>query len=362
MTKGGSLSTSGHPLRGTDQALAKIYDVALLDLDGVVYRGEGPVTHAASALAEARKVGMRLAFVTNNALRPPDEVARRVTAAGVPADPGEVATSAQAAARLLTEQLPAGSKVLVSGGAGLRRAVSERGFVPVSRADEHPAAVVSGFDPELTYARLTEAVQAIFAGASWVASNTDVTIPTERGLLPGAGALVAFIAAATKMQPQVAGKPERALHEEAMSRSGAQRPLVVGDRLDTDIEGANGVGAPSLLVLTGVTSLAELVKATVEQRPTYLGSDLRALLRQAPSVHRDGHVARCGGWRCSWREGELEWTGASAEGDDGLDAFRAGVVLVWALVDAGKGPVGVRGQPPAGCEAFALDVTTNPVG
>ena len=339
-------------MQGTDQPLAETFDVALLDLDGVVYRGSEAVPHAASALAAARERGMRLAFVTNNALRPPDEVARRITAAGVPAEPGEVATSAQAAARLLAEQLPAGSNVLVAGGAGLRQAVTERGLVAVSGADEHPAAVVSGYDPELTYARLAEAVRAIFGGAIWVASNTDVTVPTERGLLPGAGAIVAFIAAATQATPQVAGKPERALHQESTSRSGAKRPVVVGDRLDTDIEGANGVGAPSLLVLTGVATLAELLGAAPKLRPTYLGSDLRSLLRAAPAVSVTEGSAECGGWTCSAHDGVLSWSGGSSEDDDGLDAFRAGVSLRWSLIDAGQKPAGVSGEIPAGCEAF----------
>ena len=341
------------PLQSTQLALDQLFDVALLDLDGVVYRGQDPVSHAADALARARRAGMRLSFVTNNALRPPDEVARRIAAAGVEADPADVATSAQAAARLLAQQLPAGAKVLVAGGEGLRLAVRERGLVPVSRADESPSAVVSGYDPELTYARLAEAVLAIFAGALWIASNTDATVPTERGLLPGAGALVAFIAAATKKTPQVAGKPERALHEEATSRSGAKRPLVVGDRLDTDIEGANGVGAPSLLVLTGVATLDELVTAAPLARPTFLAEDLRGLLRPASGVTFDGSSARCGGWTCEQEDGVLAWSGSAAEGDDGLDAFRAGVGLAWSLADQGQEILGTRGAVPARCEAFA---------
>jgi glycerol-1-phosphatase len=339
-------------VQGTDRPLAEIFDVALLDLDGVVYRGQQPVAHAADALTEARRRGMRLSFVTNNALRPPDEVARRITAAGVAAEPGEVATSAQAAARLLAEQLPAGSRVLVAGGAGLRQAISERGLVVVRSADDEPAAVATGYDPEITYARLAEAVLAIFHGAIWVASNTDVTVPTERGLLPGAGALVAFIAAATKVHPQVAGKPERALHEEATSRSGAKRPIVVGDRLDTDIEGANGVGAPSLLVLTGVATLAELIGAKTDQRPTYLGADLRSLLRPAPMVTREGLSVRCGGWSCSSADSRLQWAGGGGPDDDGLDAFRAGVSLWWTLADSGQVPQGVTGPLPPGCSAF----------
>jgi HAD superfamily hydrolase (TIGR01450 family) len=344
---------AGVPLQGTERALAGLFDVALLDLDGVVYRGRQPVAHAAEALAQVRRDGMRLSFVTNNALRPPDEVAERIRAAGVEADPADIATSAQAAATLLADRVPAGSKVLVAGGEGLRLAVRERGLVAVQSADDAPAAVVTGYDPELNYARLAEAVLAIFAGAPWVASNADVTVPTERGLLPGAGATVAFIEAATNVSPQVAGKPERALHEEATRRSGARSPLVVGDRLDTDIEGANGVGAPSLLVLTGVSTLAELIKAAPDLRPTYLAADLRGLLRPAAGVTLDGAAARCGGWTCSAHGTILSWAGASSETDDGLDAFRAGVRLAWSLAGASHWFSGVSGEIPTGCEDFA---------
>ncbi len=340
------------PLQATDRPLANLFDVALLDLDGVVYRGREPVVHTAQALAAAREAGMRLTFVTNNALRPPDEVARRINAAGVHADQQDIATSAQAAATVLAQQLPAGAKVLVAGGEGLRLAVQDRGLKPVSLASEEPMAVVSGYDPELTYARLAEAVLAIFAGAVWIASNTDVTLPSDRGLLPGAGAIVAFISAATNVTPRVAGKPEPALHEEATRRSGAERPLVVGDRLDTDIEGANRVGAPSLLVLTGISTLAELVQAGPVHRPTFLSADLRGLLRPAAGATLEGPRSRCGGWTCEEQEGVLSWHGGSAEGEDGLDAFRAGVRLAWDLADSGRRLRGARGTVPAGCESL----------
>nr|MDT0667611.1 HAD family hydrolase [Micromonospora sp. DSM 115978] len=133
--------------------------------------------------------GMRSIYVTNNALRPPEAVAERLTRLGVPARPDEVVTSAQAAARVLVDRLGPGAQVLVAGGVGLRQAVEAVGLVAVDAAEPTtPAAVVVGYDPEITYARLAEATVAIRAGAWFVASNADVTVPTERGLLPGNGA------------------------------------------------------------------------------------------------------------------------------------------------------------------------------
>jgi hypothetical protein len=171
----------------------------------------------------------------------------------------------------------------------------------------------------------------------WVASNTDATIPTERGQQPGAGALIAFLERATRRQPDVvAGKPERALHQESVERVHAKAPLIVGDRLDTDIEGASKAGTPSLLVLTGVTSPEDLLQADAEHRPTYLGEDLRALLRPAPEVRRDGSAACCGAWRCLVRDEQLHWerVGEATDGD-GLDALRAACVVAWEHIDAG---------------------------
>jgi glycerol 3-phosphatase-2 len=268
---------------GGAQPLCRTYDVALLDLDGVVYRGAAPVPGAAEAVAAARAGGMRMAFVTNNASRTPAAVVAALAAAGVPATEDEVVTAAQAAAILLTTLVPRDANVLVTGGEGLRVAVAEAGLTVVASAAEAPAAVVQGYAPDLTYADLAEAALAVRAGAVWVASNLDATIPTDRGLLPGNGALVALVATATGRRPDAsAGKPERALHDEAVRRSGARRPLVVGDRLDTDVEGANRAGCDSLLVLTGVSDEASLRAAPPERRPTYLGADLSALLDPDP--------------------------------------------------------------------------------
>jgi HAD superfamily hydrolase (TIGR01450 family) len=282
--------------RASNRSLCEIYDVALLDLDGVVYLGPRPVPGAAEALAEARRLGMRLAFVTNNASRSPSTIAEQLTGLGVPATPDEVVTSAHAAARLIAERLPAGSPVLVVGGIGLRLALRERGLRPVSTAADHPAAVVQGYGPGIGYGLLAEGALAVRAGAWFVASNIDVTLPTPRGLQPGNGSLVQVIATSTGQQPVVAGKPEPPLHAEAVARSGARRPLVVGDRLDTDIEGAVRAGADSLLVLTGVTGPADAVLAPPQQRPTYLADDLSGLTGPHPEVQAVGKTFRCGGW------------------------------------------------------------------
>lgn len=220
-------------------------------------------------------------FVTNNACRTPATVVDHLARLGVPATVGEVATAAQATATLLATLVPAGARVLVTGGEGLRLAIAEAGFEIVPNAAAAPAAVVQGYVPTVDYAAFAEASLAIRAGAVWVASNLDATIPSARGELPGNGALVALVATATGRRPDaVAGKPERALHEESVRRSGARRPLIVGDRLDTDVEGAARVGCDSLLVLSGVTSAAALAASAI--RPTYVGADLRALL--APGV------------------------------------------------------------------------------
>jgi glycerol-1-phosphatase len=286
--------------RSSDRALSEMYDVALLDLDGVVYLGAAAVPGAADALARARGGGMRLAFVTNNASRSPSRIAAQLVSLGVPATPDEVVTSAHAAARLIAARLPAGSPVLVVGSIGLRMAVRERGLRPVSTAAERPAAVVQGYGPDVGYGLLAEGALAVQAGAWFVASNADVTLPTARGLQPGNGSLVQVIATATGTQPVVAGKPEPPLQAEAVARSGARRPLVVGDRLDTDIEGAVRAGADSMLVLTGVSSPADAVLAAPRQRPAYLAHDLAGLLEQHPEVTATSTAAgtafRCGDW------------------------------------------------------------------
>jgi HAD superfamily hydrolase (TIGR01450 family) len=308
--------------------LCEAYDVALLDLDGVVYLGGTGIPSAPPALAEARRCGMRLAFVTNNASRSPAAIAQQLTGLGVAASPADLVTSAQAAARLLAGKLPPGSAVLVAGGIGLRLALRERGLRPVSTAAERPAAVVQGYSPDISYSLLAEAALAVRAGAWYVAANVDATMPSPRGPVPGNGSLVQLVAAATGARPVVAGKPEPPLHAEAVRRTGARRPLIVGDRLDTDIAGAVRVGADSMLVLTGVSSPADVVLAPPSARPAYLAADLRGLLVPHPEVTpgRGGDFS-CAGWtaRRASGQGELELSGSG----DPVDGLRALCAAAW---------------------------------
>ena len=257
---------------------ARRYDVALLDLDGVVYLGPTPIAGAAEALAAVRTAGMRLAFVTNNASRTPEDVAELLRGMGVQADADEVITSSQAACRVLAERLPAGAPVLVVGGEGLHRAAADRGFKVVASADDEPVAVVQGYGAGVGWRELAEATVAVRRGAWWVATNLDLTVPSVRGPLPGNGSLVGVVRAVTGQEPQVTGKPDPAMHRESVQRSGAHDPLVVGDRLDTDIEGAGRVGCDSLLVLTGVATPEEVLAAPPQRRPTYVTAGLDGLL------------------------------------------------------------------------------------
>lgn len=317
-------------MRASERPLCEVYDVALLDLDGVVYVGHHPVPHAAEALAKARAAGQRAAFVTNNASRTPTAVAALLTQVGVPAPADDVVTSAQAAARLLADRLPAGAKVLVVGGMGLRQALYAHGLRPVSTAAQRPAAVVQGYDPRLSYGLIAEGAQAVLDGALFVGSNGDLTIPSGSARpRPGNGSLLKVIEAATGVTPVVTGKPELPLHRESILRTGAVRPLVVGDRLDTDIEGAVNGGADSLVVFTGVTDPLTLVTAAAPHRPTYLAPDLRGLLVAHPGVRRDSGGHECGGWTARWAGAGAEERVELAGSGDPYDGLRALCSAAW---------------------------------
>jgi glycerol 3-phosphatase-2 len=283
-------------LRSSTTALSQAYDVALLDLDGVVYIGRNVVPNAAESLARARVDGMQLAFVTNNAARPPSAVAEHLSELGIPAEPAAVITSSQAAAHYLADRLPAGANVLVIGTVGLIEALRERGLNPVHTADDQPLAVVQGYSPSTDWALLAEGAIAINRGLPWVATNLDPTVPSPRGPLPGNGSLVAALRHATGVTPVATGKPDPTMHRETLERTGAKAPIVVGDRLDTDIQGARAVGCDSLLVLTGVTSPSDLLTARPDHRPDYVARDLRGLLVAHVGPTRSSDGWHCGPW------------------------------------------------------------------
>lgn len=327
---------------GTDAPPTATYDVALLDLDGVVYVGPAAVPGVPEALTGARTAGMRLGFVTNNAARTPEQVATHLTELGVPAEPGDVITSSQAAASVVAEMVGVGGRVLAVGGPGVAAALTAAGLTVVERAEDSPAAVVQGYGPAVGWAQLAEAVVAVRGGARHVATNTDATIPSPRGVLPGNGAFVGVVSTVTGQQPLVTGKPDPAMHAECVRRTGARRPLVVGDRLDTDIEGARRAGADSLLVLSGVATPAHLLAAGPDHRPDLLAPDAGGMLTAHPPVTPAGGGRSCRGWRAAATDGVLTLHGDGADGGptDGLDGLRALAVAHWAQhPDAGAPPV-----------------------
>ncbi len=304
------------------KTIAQDYDCLLLDLDGTVFRGQEPTTGAVDTLAT---VGARTLYVTNNASRAPVEVAQHLRAMGFTAETDDVVTSAQSAARLLSAQLAAPAPVLVVGTEALADEVRNVGLKPVRSWSEEPVAVVQGHSPKTGWPDLAEAALALRAGALWVAANVDRTLPSERGLLPGNGSMVAALQAATDRQPQVAGKPEPTLLTDALSRGDFDAALVVGDRLDTDIAGANRAGLPSLMVLCGVSTAAEMVCAPAGQRPDFLGEDLQSLSVPAGELRVGSHP----GWRVDV-DGTTVTVGATGGAvGDRLSVVRATAATVW---------------------------------
>lgn len=329
-------------LGSSEQPLSSAYDVAVLDLDGVVYIGPHAVQGAPDALNRAQRSGMHLAFVTNNAARPPGMVGEHLRELGVDAHDGDVVTSAQASARLLADQLPAGSLVFLIGGQGLEEALRERDLRPVTESVDDVAGVAQGYGPDMPWKRVVQGAILARSGLPWVASNMDMTIPTESGVGPGNGTLVRLIAEYAGREPQVAGKPMPPLFEETITRVGGERPLVVGDRLDTDIAGAVTMGWDSLLVLTGVTGLEELVRAGTDERPTYVAPDLAALAETQQAPERTDGGATLGGWTATV-EGEA--LSVSGEGSPG-DWWRVVAIVAWSHLDETGEPVATDGVEP----------------
>ena len=321
---------------------ARGYDLVIFDLDGVVYLGTHAIPGASEAIRAVVAGGTPVAYATNNASRRAAEVADLLSTLEVPAQPADVVTSAQAAAELLAGDLPAGAPVLPVGAPALRAELEAVGLTPVDSAERRPIAVVQGYGPAVGWPELAEACVAIRSGARWVATNTDATMPSPRGPLPGSGSLVAALVTALggRTPDTVVGKPEPVLFATAARHRGAQHALVVGDRLDTDIEGAARAGMDSLLVLTGVTTPADLLAAPPDQRPTHVAAGCAAL--STPDVDSRMPVWRAdaaasGPWRAvvdgdhlvlSYDAGGGSEGGGSEHGAD-VAALRALACAAW---------------------------------
>lgn len=307
-------------------------DVVLADLDGVVYAGPKARPHAVESLNRAGET-RRLGYITNNASRRDASVAAHLRELGLAATRSEdVVTSPQAAMRLLRERVPAGATVLVVGGDGLVFELEKAGYIVTRSADEGPAAVVQGFAPEVGWGQLAEAAYALAlpedeGGIPWIATNTDWTIPQARGIAPGNGTLVSAVHTAVGRLAVVAGKPERPIFDEAVDRFGARHPLFIGDRLDTDIAGAQAAGIDSVLVLTGVDRPKHVLAAPTTSRPTYIVGDLRELHEPYPETIVDGDVTTVG-------DASVRIDGPDVRilraGERPVDLVRAGASAIWA--------------------------------
>jgi 4-nitrophenyl phosphatase len=250
----------------------------IIDLDGVVWRGRQALPGAQDFFALLRARGLAFVLATNNATAPPREVRARLRELGVEVDEEEVLTSAEAAAALVRKRLGPGGGVLAIGEAGLLEALTAEGLARVASAEQAEAVVV-GLDRQVHYAQLAEATLAIRRGALFIGTNPDRTFPLERGLVPGNGALLALLEAATAVAPIVVGKPEPYLFEHALERltSAREETLVLGDRLDTDVEGGRRAGLATALVLTGVSRRQDLPRAA--SQPDWVFEDLAAVSR-----------------------------------------------------------------------------------
>lgn len=304
-------------------------DVILADLDGVLYAGAEAIPHAVEAMNSAQAVGVRVGCLTNNASRTDRTVADQLTQLGYAVHADDIITSPQAAVMLLRDLIPQGSVVLVVGGDGLVSELGKAGYRVTRSEKDGPVAVVQGFAPEVAWTELAEAAFALAdESVQWIATNTDWTIPQARGIAPGNGTLVSAVHTAVGRLPVVAGKPEPAMYDLAVERFAARSPLAIGDRLDTDILGANRAGIPSLLVLTGVDKAKQVLAAKKEERPRYVVSDLRELAEPYPAVKvsRSGDAVDVRG--ASVRlEGNV--VRIVRRGESEIDLLRAASTLIW---------------------------------
>jgi HAD superfamily hydrolase (TIGR01450 family) len=314
------------PLDGVDAVLA--------DLDGVVYAGAHAIPRAIESL-NLTKRDRAVGYITNNASRSDASVAGHLAELGLEVVPHDVVTSPQAAMSLLGEQVAPGALVFVVGGEGITTELEKRGYRITRSADDAPEAVVQGFTPEIGWRELAEASFALTAGGGtdaaapipWIATNMDWTIPVARGIAPGNGTLVSAVHTAVGRFPLVAGKPETPIFDEARRRFNAERPLMVGDRLDTDILGARRAGMLSALVLTGIDTAKQVLAAPESSRPDFILADLDGLHAPYPVTEdQRGGITRVGSARVRISGNRVE---IFEDGDDRLDLLRAACAAIW---------------------------------
>lgn len=255
----------------------------LLDMDGVVYVGEQPLPGVQELLDYLDETGRHWLFVTNNSSRTPAQFIEKIQRMGIRADEGHILSSALATASWLAEEYPDGVRVFMIGETGLRWALEREGITVVEDAQKAEV-IVSGIDFSVRYERLAEATLAVRAGARFIGTNSDTSFPSERGQIPGTGALLALLEAATGVTPTVIGKPNPGMFEQAMHKLGTSTgtTLMVGDRYETDIAGAIELGMPTAAVLTGITSEEEFRQVRPQPALILPGlPELLAAFRQA---------------------------------------------------------------------------------
>lgn len=254
----------------------KQYKGYLIDLDGTMYRGEERIEEASDFIKKLVEEKIPYLFVTNNSSRKPEQVADKLCTFDIPATPETVFTTSMATANYIYEQKP-NAKVYMIGEEGLHHALVERGF---EFDDENPDFVVVGIDRDITYEKLAKACLAVRNGATFISTNGDIAIPTERGLMPGNGSLTSVIAVSTRVDPIFIGKPESIIMEQALKVLGTRKEetLMVGDNYDTDIMAGMNAGMDTLLVYTGVTQAHHL--EDYEQHPTHIVTHLREWLEK----------------------------------------------------------------------------------
>lgn len=312
----------GSPIAGIDSVF--------FDLDGVVYRGKDAIPGAVESLnvlSQIRKLG----YITNNASRSGSDVAEHLRSLGIDCEPDQVVTSVQAAGELLQTMVPAPATVLIVGSPALESEIRSRGYTTTRTDTPEVTAVVQGYHPDVAWRDLAEAAYAVGRGTVWIATNTDWTMPQERGIAPGNGTLVSAVHTAAGPLATVAGKPEFPIFETATQRFHSQASLMIGDRLDTDILGGNRAGMKTVLVLTGIDQPKQVVAAPDDYQPTYILNNLTELFQPYPEIVHSEHK---GNPTVTVRDASVmirdrDYIDVLSVGEDRTDLLRAACALIW---------------------------------